>query len=184
MQYKHIQVGKYNIHILDDVFTLSEREWFYMFFSKSMFKLGWEDSIELHEKHKQYLYSEYASQDVNNSKFFTTLHGKQYAEINHIFQDKKPTLSVVNLSTPAYSYLAHSHSEKLSLLYYANLRWQENWAGETMFFSEDLKDVVFTSPYTPGRIVIFDNPLPHSIRAQSMEGPQYRFTFASFLEPV
>lgn len=180
MKYTRHQLGKYNLHVFDDVFTLREREKFYLFFSGSMFKLGWADSVEVHEQNKKFLYSDYSADDVAASRFFTTIQNKQDTLLNDLLNSRKLKTAIVNLSTPSNSYQAHSHDEGLSLLYYANLRWQEEWAGETMFFSEDLKDVVFTSPYTPGRIILFDNPLPHSIRAQSMAGPQYRFTFASF----
>ena len=180
MKYVKHQIGKYNVHVFDDVFTLREKENFYKFFSNSMFKIGWGDSIELHEQHKKFLFSDYSGSDVVNSGFVDALKHKQCVELNAILNKKTLKTAVVNLSTPANSYQAHSHEEGLSMLYYANLRWQEEWAGETMFFSEDLKDVVFTSPYVPGRIIVFDNPLPHSIRAQSIAGPQYRFTFASF----
>ena len=180
MKYAHRQVGKYNIHVFDDVFTLHEKENFYKFFSNSMFKIGWADSVELQDQNKLFLHSSYSPADVLNSGFVDALRNKQHAELNAVLNQKTLKTAVVNLSTPANSYQAHSHQEGLSVLYYANLRWQEEWAGETMFFSEDLKDVVFTSPYVPGRIIVFDNPLPHSIRAQSIAGPQYRFTFASF----
>jgi hypothetical protein len=182
MKHVHHKIGKYNIHTFDDVFLLNEREKFYMFFSGSMFKLGWGDSVEVHEQHKKFLHSNYSADDVSNSNFFTTIQNKQAPALHDLLNNRKLETAVVNLSTPSNSYQAHTHDEGLSLLYYVNLRWQEEWAGETLFFSEDLKDVVFTSPYTPGRIILFDNPLPHSIRAQSMAGPQYRFTFASFLE--
>lgn len=180
MKYTHHQINKYNIHVFDDVFTWHERENFYKFFSDSMFKIAWGDSVEIHEQHKKFLYSSYSDNDIVNSGFVSALQQKQYVEIEDVLSQKTLKTAVVNLSTPANSYQAHSHTEKTSMLYYANLRWQEEWAGETMFFSEDLKDIVFTSPYVPGRIILFDNPLPHSIRAQSMAGPQYRFTFASF----
>ena len=184
MQYKHIQVGSYNIHVFDDVFTLHEREKFYSYFSSSAFKLGWGDSVELHEQGKKYLHSKYTAEDIQKSNFISVLDQKNNLDLNKLLTGMAVTGAVVNLSTPAYSYVSHGHNQKLSMLYYANLRWQEDWAGETMFFSEDLKDVLFTSPYTPGRIIIFDNPLPHSMRAQSMSGPQYRFTFAAFLDSV
>jgi hypothetical protein len=64
------------------------------------------------------------------------------------------------------------------LLYYVNLEWREGWHGETLFFQENLKDVAFTSVYTPGRLIAFDAKIPHTIRPQSHIAAQYRFTLA------
>jgi hypothetical protein len=64
------------------------------------------------------------------------------------------------------------------VLYYVNLEWQDGWHGETLFYDESLKNIVFASPYIPGRIVVFDGSIPHTIRPQSYIASHYRFTFA------
>ena len=46
----------------------------------------------------------------------------------------------------------------------------------------DKKDIIYTSPYTPGRIIVFDATIPHAIRPQSVIGPKFRFTLASFFD--
>lgn len=86
---------------------------------------------------------------------------------------------IANLSTSASVHHSHTHPEKLVTLYYANLEWKEEWEGETMFFDED-GEVEFTSRYVPGRILIFDGSMPHTIRAQSHAGPHYRFSISYF----
>jgi hypothetical protein len=50
-----------------------------------------------------------------------------------------------------------------------------------LFFSESMKDIVFASPYTPGRIIAFNAKIPHAIRPQSTLASHYRFTFALVL---
>jgi hypothetical protein len=63
-------------------------------------------------------------------------------------------------------------------LYYANLEWEQHWHGETLFYSEDLNEIDLAIRYTPGRIVVFDATIPHSIRPQSNVANNYRFTYA------
>jgi hypothetical protein len=67
-------------------------------------------------------------------------------------------------------------------LYYVNLEWRDGWYGETFFYSDDLKDVAFTSLYVPGRILLFDGDIPHAIRPQSVAGPKYRITISTFFD--
>lgn len=88
---------------------------------------------------------------------------------------------IANLSTSSSVHISHAHPEPLVILYYANTEWKEDWAGETMFFDEN-GEVEFTSRYVPGRILMFDGSSPHTIRAQSVAGPHYRFTVSFFWE--
>ena len=86
--------------------------------------------------------------------------------------------TVINLSTPSDVNYVHTHPEDKILLYYVNAEWREGWHGETQFYSEDLKQIQFSSPYTPGRLILFNANIPHTIRPQSIIGPQFRFTLA------
>ena len=90
---------------------------------------------------------------------------------------------IANLSTSASVHISHAHPEKLVTLYYANVEWKEEWEGETMFFDED-GEIEFTSRYVPGRIIMFDGSMPHTIRAQSIAGPPYRFSLSYFWREI
>ena len=59
-----------------------------------------------------------------------------------------------------------------------NLEWRDGWHGETLFFDESCKDIMYASPYTPGRVIAFDAKIPHTIRPQSHLASFYRFTLA------
>jgi Rps23 Pro-64 3,4-dihydroxylase Tpa1-like proline 4-hydroxylase len=48
----------------------------------------------------------------------------------------------------------------ISAVYYANLRWDPVWGGETHFFNGDMDAVLSVSP-SPGRLVIFDGTITH-----------------------
>ena len=68
-------------------------------------------------------------------------------------------------------------------MYYVNLDWEDGWYGETMFYNpNDLDEIVFTSAYKPGRIILFDGNIPHAIRPQSIKGPKYRMTLTVLFE--
>jgi Rps23 Pro-64 3,4-dihydroxylase Tpa1-like proline 4-hydroxylase len=79
-------------------------------------------------------------------------------------------------------YYAHTHGEDKVLLYYINMEWKEGWHGETQFYSDDLKEVKYTSPYTPGRLILFDGKIPHTMRPQSIIAPKFRFSLSMFLK--
>jgi hypothetical protein len=72
-----------------------------------------------------------------------------------------------------------SNSEHVSVLYYANLAWDLEWDGGTIFRSDDLSEVEFVSDYKPGRIVMFDSSIPHKIMQTSHSAHHYRFTVNS-----
>jgi hypothetical protein len=85
---------------------------------------------------------------------------------------------VLNLSTPADVNFVHAHPEDKILLYYVNLDWRDGWHGETLFFDETGKRIMFASTYTPNRLIAFDAKIPHTIRPQSHIASFYRFTLA------
>ena len=69
-----------------------------------------------------------------------------------------------------------------TLLYYANKVWDRHWGGQTVFLddygaSKKLVDIV------PGRIVIFDGRIPHTVMPMNIRAtPSYRFTVACKFE--
>ena len=87
---------------------------------------------------------------------------------------------IVNLVRPNDVHYIHSHPNKQVALYYANLNWEDGWYGETLFYDKcDLTDVIYTSSFVPGRILLFDGGIPHAIRPQSIKAPKYRMTITT-----
>ena len=77
-------------------------------------------------------------------------------------------------------YIHHHESDQVAL-YYVNMDWNDGWYGETIFYDEfDQNKIGFTTPYIPGRIILFDGVIPHAIRPQSVEGPKFRITISLF----
>jgi Rps23 Pro-64 3,4-dihydroxylase Tpa1-like proline 4-hydroxylase len=163
----------------DNLLDASFREFAYHFASNSFFKIGWHDGPSIENMKHQYLHSGYSEQDINNLGILNKVEGTEIEEILRGYSLKR---SVMNLSMPSDVHWAHTHINQLVLLYYVNLNWSHDWAGETLFFSEDYKEVTNTFTYTPGRLLLFDGSIPHSIRPQSSNAPHYRFTLSMFFE--
>lgn len=166
------------IRVYDDMFDFGYRCDIYNFIKQSYFKIGWQDS-SVPEKSYEFLHASYSKEDMDKLEFFKKIENTPIIE--H-FKRLEYKFTKVNLSTPSDANFIHSHSEKLAILYYVNLDWQDGWHGETIFYDEYGKDIVFTSPYVPGRIIVFDASIPHAIRPQSTIGPKFRFTLSSFFD--
>ena len=73
---------------------------------------------------------------------------------------------------------APSKGQGITMLIYPNIEWGANHGGETVFYEEDKREMVYLNPYVPGRICIFDGSIPHCAKPQALIGPKYRFTIA------
>ena len=45
-----------------------------------------------------------------------------------------------------------------------------------------MKEILYTSLYQPGRILLFDGYIPHAIRPQSVKGPKFRLSLSLFFD--
>ena len=68
------------------------------------------------------------------------------------------------------------------MLYYANREWKPEWGGETVFYDEGGKDIIYTSPYVPNRMIFFAGELPHRYNPPSRVAPKFRFSISTFFE--
>ena len=169
------------IETFDNLIPFIIRSHAYTFVTNSNYKLiGWNDRNDLELSHEHNLHSSWTLQDLKNCKL------APYIEKALNKSKFKYTLDDffncnINVVSPNSVHYTHAHYPgTVAVLYYVNLEWQHNWAGETIFYDEDMKKVAFTSPYVPGRFIIFDNE-PHSIRPQSAIAPKFRFTLTLLL---
>jgi len=167
------------IHVFDNVISQAEHEAFYSYIRNSYFRIGFEDTNAIEIANHKYLQSEYNIQDLEKSGFFAAL---QKSKAWNSIKDKNISRISINLGVPSDTNWLHTHKNQIALIYYANLNWLPEWAGETLFYSEDLKEIIYTSMYIPKRLIIFDGEIPHSIRVQSNLAPHYRFTLAMFID--
>lgn len=164
------------IDVYDGLFPMEFRSYAYQFCRNSLFRIGWSDSPEPEKQAKDYFFhSKYSPQDLDNLGIMKYI---EKTPIMDRLKDLELTHCIVNCSTPSDVNYIHIHQQKVVLLYYINMDWQDGWHGETQFYSENKQEVQFTSPYTPGRLIAFDANIPHAIRPQSSIGPSHRFTLA------
>lgn len=167
------------IHIFDNAISQAEHETFYSYIRSSYFGIGFEDTNAVETANHKYLQSEYTIQDLEKSGFYSAI---QKSKAWNLLENKNISRIAINLGVPSDTNWLHTHKDQIALIYYANLNWTPEWAGETLFYSEDLKEIIYTSMYVPRRLIIFDGEIPHSIRVQSNLAPHYRFTLAMFID--
>ena len=151
------------------------------FAQNSSFQIGWEDRPDFDKKAHPCLHCKFTKEDLKNSGILPSLNeiypkSKFAASLN----PSSYIQSVLNVSKPGDIYYAPTHLNQIALVYYINMDWKEEWYGETIFWDKNHKDIIYTSAYTPGRVIIFDGNYPHSIRPQSIVGPNYRFSLSLF----
>jgi hypothetical protein len=168
------------IQIFDNVLPFAFREKMLMWALKSRYQIGWADSFDPMKSANKDMHAMFTDDEFKELGLWEYL--QQHPVMAPIIQPYKPVKIVVNLTRSCDVHFTHSHPEKKVLLYYVNMEWKEGWEGETFFFTEDNQDIDTVLPYVPGRFILFDGALPHTIRAQSIIGPQFRFTMAIALD--
>jgi Rps23 Pro-64 3,4-dihydroxylase Tpa1-like proline 4-hydroxylase len=166
---------KNSIICYDNLLDASYRDYAYSFMTNSLFKIGWQDSFSLETSAHKYMHSAYSHSDIENLGILGKIEGSDPAKLLSEYSLVK---SVVNLSVPSDVHFSHTHRDQVVLLYYANLQWSHEWAGETLFYDENCSDIRQAISYKPGRLLLFDGNIPHSIRPQSANAPHYRFTLS------
>lgn len=166
------------LRLYDGVFDMAYRDKLYQYMRNSFFKIGWADSNTPEKKGYQFLHSVHSEEDLKAVDFLGRL---QQTAVGQELVGYSLSKAVLNLSTPADVNFVHTHPEDKVILYYVNLDWEDGWHGETLFFDESGKNIMFASAYTPGRIIAFDAKIPHTIRPQSHIATFYRLTFALVL---
>ena len=174
---QHFTIDNRHIHVFDGVLDFNAREHAYSVIKDSLYRIGNQDADAIETSQHKYMCSYY---DENDVSYVGILKHIENTEIHDLIAGKVMTRAHVNLSTPTDCHWAHTHKDHTVLLYYVNKHWKHDWAGETVFFNDDLSEVSYASVYKPGRIIVFDGEIPHSVRPQSSIAPNYRFTLSLF----
>jgi hypothetical protein len=163
------------LRVYDNVFDMEYRHNLYTFGQKSMYRIGWADGPIVENKKHQFLHAFYSPEDLERIQLVEKL---KATPVGQEMEGFNLVRCVMNLSTPSDANFVHAHPEDKVLLYYINLEWRDGWHGETLFYDEPGKEVVFASSYTPNRLIAFDAKIPHTIRPQSPIAAFYRLTLA------
>jgi len=165
------------IEIFDDVFSASEKFKFYEFaynslYSVDRFGAGAPEHIKFHKTLKAIL----NLTDVLNLEFFKNQFVLEYIEKNNL----RVRECYINLCTASDIYTYHTDTYTdgiITGLYYMNLEWSPTWEGETHFSDQNMNDIMFSSAFIPGRLVIFDGNIPHKSSQPAPLAEFYRFVF-------
>jgi SM-20-related protein len=87
----------------------------------------------------------------------------------------------VNCAVYGDSYFTHRdcppERNDVTVLYYANLAWQADWGGETLFYNDENDAVLAVSP-RPGRLVVGRGSILHRANVPTRSCYEERFTIA------
>jgi hypothetical protein len=103
---------------------------------------------------------------------------------NEQFTDQR---AYVNCSVYGDGYYVHrdcaAYERHVTALYYANLEWQPDWGGETIYYNDDEDGELVISP-RPGRLVIARGAVLHRGNVPTRSCYEERYTLAYKLNSV
>jgi hypothetical protein len=106
--------------------------------------------------------SEIAAAQISNNAFLQNL--RRIAEGVFRGEQLLDQRAYVNSSFYGDSYYVHrdcpENESHVTALYYANLEWQTDWGGETIYYNDDYDAELVVSP-RPGRVVVARGAILH-----------------------
>ena len=162
------------ISVFDEAVSMMWHSDAYDFCKKAKYALGWEDTPDISGSKHVYMHSMMSDDDIDKYDAFS---GITCPDLKKLVDGKTVSESAINLTFPTDTYFPHVHAG-MTMLIYNNLNWSPHWAGETLFYSNDLRKVIYAAIPAPRRVLVFDGVIPHSLRPHSIEAPHHRFTTA------
>jgi len=169
------------VKVYDGVFSHNYRSTLFNLAQESLFRVGWVDDASPEWRGEMFLHSYANKEAILQSGILKEIKDNS-PEIDKWLGTRFPQYSILNCDTHADVHNAHSHLNMDVILIYLNQDWKLEWYGETLFYSEDLSEIIFAGLYTPGRIICFDGEVPHSIRPNSRLAPKFRYTMSLFFK--
>lgn len=100
---------------------------------------------------------------------------------NVAIKDQYINYSTSNTVDNIHSDVTEDDGNFYTILHYANHFWDVNWHGETLFYSDDCKEVVHTQIIEPGTVIVFDSRIQHCAIPCTIAAQHPRFTIATKL---
>ena len=172
------------IFVYDDLFDFSQRTHVYEMGTKSVYKIIGSDNGMLEYRDHISVVSVYNPYDFRGTGLLEKL--PQEIIDRHELCHENVVDTMINLCTPSDRFHTHvdNDSNGWTLVYYMNMDWHPEWGGDTVFLTEDGKDIEFVSMFKPGRLVLFNPHIPHLIRPSTVLAPYFRMTLATkFIPP-
>jgi SM-20-related protein len=89
----------------------------------------------------------------------------------------RPQRAYVNHSLYGDMYHMHRDQSAVTVLYYANLEWETDWGGETIYFDDNNDAQIVVSP-RPGRLVVSRGAILHRGTVPTRDCREQRLTIA------
>lgn len=166
-----------DIKIIDNIFPYYFHEFLFEYTLNSRYALNHASN----RFHKENQFTKRFSCPLNKDQFFNTGLFPYIKKIaNEIGEDLfiyKYYIGHYSKSTSADSHIDSSNLNGISILIYPNLQWDDLWAGDIKFYSEDslFHKVV---DFKPGRVVVFDSNIRHKVMPLSSLAEIDRFSIA------
>ena len=170
---KQIALEDRTIETIDDAFSLVEKDHIYDYAINAPYRLARLSSELPSQRSYPTLKSDVSIADLIRMGVFNK-------NVLSVIQDSNLRVlqAYINLGTCSDRYFYHvdsNTSKDKTLLYYINLDWRSEWEGETHFSNESLTDIVHSSAFVPGRIVLFDATIPHKTSQPSYGSELFRY---------
>lgn len=171
--HKHIVTseGK-DIHIFDNTLESAQRLHVYNFIRNSAYTLNSGPTTNIENLDEQGLSCFLNYDDVHNLQIFDFMSD----ELKELADPLKCSRAFILLENGKYYTRYHTDGLKYkwTMLYYANMEWNKDWGGETLFTNEQYDEIEYAVMYKPGRFVLFDSSIPHKGAQSSIDSPQFR----------
>lgn len=167
--------NSFGIQVYDDCFSWADKQRFYGFLRNSSYKISGGAGLTIEQMSDVAMQCMFSCEDMRNFGFIDRLPEEIKAATAGYNIERSYALILNHLQNP------HFHTDGcedgLTLVYYANLYWDKDWGGETLFANDTLSEVIYTSMITPGRIVLFDSRIPHKPSIPTPRANAFRLTF-------
>ena len=176
-----------SIEYFDNIIPFKTRHDILELCLSSSLYLGWSDRSKLgnaaddSNKSIPCLHSKWTEERINRSDIL--FYVDDCIQKTSWFKYKNLNKVILNVVRTDDVHYIHVHPNEFAVLYYVNLDWKDGWYGETLFYNpNNLDEIIHTSIYKPGRIILFDGEIPHAIRPQSSNAPKYRLSLTLFFD--
>ncbi|WP_394212637.1 2OG-Fe(II) oxygenase [Enterovibrio calviensis] len=174
------KVGLEKIYIFDDLFSKKQIERFGAVVSNAAFTFlhaSRADTVKYREWCASFSVSDFMSHP---------LHKASIKVAKHFSGNKKLKCYDVFSSASTFGDMSFIHSDStnsgdISILYYANSKWDPEWGGETIFYTER-KDAALVVSVKPGRLIVFNGNVLHRAGTPTKLCPEVRITLSMRFE--
>ena len=167
-----------------------------LFVEDCCFLMNERESIFLNLKRVPFNVSQQISTDQDSELFIATLNKdffdnipfflhKLFKKLNQIYPGQAYSIERIlgicwTMSNKIAIHGDSDSEESLTVLYHANYHWNTDWGGANLFYDDQITDIAKAVQYVPGRLVIFDSRIPHSV--STINEKKLRFTISLLLK--